>query len=212
MRSMRFMICLILTALSTMGPSMSATIEEGARASIVEVNSNTTNGYLIGSGVVVLRGRESLDILTAAHVVRGTSPKIKIWGDPYAAQILRIYPGRDLALLRARVPEQELREIRAATFGNAGPVDGALFVWGTRGNGLVRHDARLLDENFIAPIPGQHGKLLKIRCADCDHGDSGGGIFSPDGGLVAILIARIERDGDHQLIGVVGERVDARTP
>lgn len=177
------------------------------RASIVIVSAHLAEHHdTIGAGVVVAFTPYGLRALTARHVV--ASGDVRLWIDhrPYPAEVVRTFAHRDLALLEAVVPAAVRVLARIAQIASPQTPDDALLVWGEDDAGPRMERASLISPAYRSLDDGEAPPLVAIACARCDRGDSGGGIFSADGTLLAILTANyITRTG--RVIATVGERV-----
>lgn len=212
MRSYRYVVVSLIIALS-MTPaqgSAGADFDAAARASVVIVSAHLGDRRdAIGAGVAVGRTTYGLRVLTARHVV--IDGPVTLWVDrvPYPAEIVRTFAHRDLAIVDAIVPPSvsaRTHIVELATEVRPDATD--LVVWGEDSRGPREHRASIVDSTFASPADRDAPPLVAIACDACDRGDSGGGIFTRDGKLVAILTARFVTH-DRRVLAIVGERVDA---
>ena len=202
----------MIGALSTTPASARPTAEpaESVRASIVIVSARLgEHRDAIGAGVVVGRTPFGLRILTARHVV--IDGPVTLWLDrtPYASEIVRTFAHRDLAIIDAIVPPPaRVRAHIAELATDIQPDATTLVVWGEDDRGPREHPASIVDSAFASLSDADAPPLVAIACDACGRGDSGGGIFTRDGKLVAILTARYLTRERH-VLAIVGERVDA---
>lgn len=144
----------------------------------------------IGSGVVVSREGDVLTLATAAHLVSQGTGSLRILDlsqrSFYQVIDVRTIAGYDLALIRIRAQSG----FRVEPAGLATPVPGeAVWVWGNPGNSFWTLSPGTI-QAVDASLPGQStGHRITMTCATCSFGDSGAGVFSPDGKLIGILTA-----------------------
>jgi S1-C subfamily serine protease len=179
-----------------------------ARESMVIVSSRMDRRRdAIGAGVVVALQPRRIRVATARHVVDNGPVTIWIDGRPWAAEIVRTFADRDLAIVEA-VDVLDTRYVRAAQVGEMVPAGSDLYVWGENENGLRSASARLVSPAYEPPDGVAAVPLLSIACDVCAPGDSGAGIFDAQGQLLGVLTARYHTR-DNRTVAVVGERIDA---
>jgi S1-C subfamily serine protease len=176
------------------------------------------NGALgiLGAGIIIGReGRDTLLVLTARHVIsRMGRPQVFLIDDGETlygtsrlpgreARIVRVDGEHDLALI-AFQPMESDRYVVASFAANPA----------LRGN-VVGHPGG----NFWTVSPYAYrsplGNRFIIACPTCGLGDSGGGVFDPDGRILGILTTELVIDGgvhNNRSTGtftVVGDRAIA---
>lgn len=189
----------LLVALLLMGSPARAgqTAEDLARRQTFVIQSMLDDRNAdIGSGVVVGRISDVLTIVTVAHLA-GIHRPLRILDESRAAyyQVLdvRIVPGYDLALVRVRA--QPGFAVEPALFAHAVPGE-PVSVWGNPGNAFwVRSSATVA--GLAVQLPGQTAERITIDCPTCSFGDSGAGVFGPDGGLIGIVSSGWRNGAGH---------------
>src|SRR5579862_2857960 len=140
----------------------------------------------IGSAVVVSRDAQTLTLATVAHVVVPGRP-LRILDSSRRAfyQVLDVHvvQGYDLALIR--VVAQPGFPVQPAQFAAAQPGE-AIWVWGNPGGTFWTLSSGTV-QSASAQIGSDPLPRVTIDCPSCTFGDSGGGVFSPDGKLIGIL-------------------------
>jgi len=160
----------------------------------------------IGAGVVVSLRPHGLRVITARHVADRGAVTVWIGRRPYPAEVVRTFADRDVAVVDAIVPDDVCRHATAATAGSAAGPGDAILIWGeTAGSADIK--AGSVVAAGWAPPGAVTAPLLRIECASCRRGDSGGGIFDMEGRLLGILVARYARP-DGTTLATVGERID----
>jgi S1-C subfamily serine protease len=179
-----------------------------ARESMVIVSSRIDEHRdAIGAGVVVTVQPRRIRVVTARHIVDNGPVTVWIDGRPWAAEIVRTFADRDLAVVEAVDPRLDAEHVRAAVVGDLVSPGSQLYVWGEDEAGLRVENARLVSSAYRPP--GRTAQpLVSIDCDACAHGDSGAGIFDTQGELLGILTARYHTR-DNRTLAVVGERIDA---
>lgn len=179
-----------------------------ARPSVVIVSAHV--GYhrdFIGAGVIVAVGPYAIRVVSARHVVANEDVTVWIDGVGYPADVVRTFAHRDIAVVDALVPRDVRAHLAAAPIASAVDADERIVIWGEDDAGPRMERGRVVSTAFIDPVDAEAPPLVSIDCDRCGRGDSGGGIFSPDGSLIAILVARY-RGSDRRLIATVGEYID----
>lgn len=153
-------------------------IVEMLRRSTVEVLSGSSRVSGTGTGTVVTEG----EVVTNAHVVRGTSVTVVSWeGDRLSATVLRINERRDLALLSVRglrAPASPLGDSDALRPGTpVVAVGNPLGFVGAVSSGIVH------SIDMAPPMGGQTGIYADVRLAP---GNSGGPLADFRGQVVGI--------------------------
>jgi S1-C subfamily serine protease len=198
-------------ALAVARPSVAEPTDAAARAreSMVIVSSHIgENRDAIGAGVIVAVLPRRIRVVTARHVADNGPVTIWIDGRPWAAEIVRTFADRDLAVLEADDVRLDTRHVRAALVGEPASSGAELYVWGENERGLRIESARLVSRTYDPPVGFAAEPLVSIACDTCAPGDSGAGIFNAQGQLLGILTARYHtRDG--RTVALVGERIDA---
>lgn|GEM_PF-1875754 len=162
----------------------------------------------MGAGVIVASFGDRLRILTARHVIDGGA--ISVWhgGYVYHADLVQTYPHRDLAVIDATVPAGESSSFASASMASAVKPGEAIDVWGEDDYGVKAEAGTIVTPHLPAIGDPAAPDVVGIVCEECQPGDSGAGVFDPDGNLVAILSARY-RTPDGRTVVVVAEPVDA---
>lgn len=151
---------------------------EMLRRSTVEVLSGSLRSSGTGTGVVITEGQ----VITNAHVVRGTSLTIASWeGDRLSATVLRLDGRRDLALLSVqglRAPASPLGDSNALRPGTpVVAVGNPLGFVGAVSSGIVH------SVGAAPPMGGQTGIYADVRLAP---GNSGGPLADYTGQVIGI--------------------------
>jgi S1-C subfamily serine protease len=179
-----------------------------ARASMVIVSSHIAEHRdAIGAGVVVAIEPHRIRAVTARHVADNGPVTLWVNGRPWAAEIVRTFADRDLAVVDAVDVRLDTRSLRAASVTDSVPAGSELFVWGEDEAGLRVAGARLVSAAYQPPGEVTAEPLLSIACDACAHGDSGAGIFDAQGKLVGVLTARYHTP-QNRTVALVGERID----
>lgn len=153
-------------------------VVEMLRRSTVEVLSGSAESSGTGTGVVITEGQ----VITNAHVVRGTSMTVASWeGDRLSASVMRLDRRRDLALLSVqglRAPASPLGDSNALRPGTPVLAVGNPFGFiGAVSSGVVHSVG-------VAPaMGGQTGIYADVRLAP---GNSGGPLADYRGQVVGI--------------------------
>ncbi|HEY4440389.1 MAG TPA: serine protease [Candidatus Elarobacter sp.] len=155
-------------------------------ASLVSLRGWLGSRAAAGCGVIVAANDGTIVILTAAHDL--TMRRLSVTTvDGERLRVERTEPiaGHDLALVTATRPRLHFEVARIA----ADPENGAqLSVWGPiEDEPFTYHQAvvRPVDARASAVPPG----AFAVDCPDCDHGDSGTGVFNAREELVGIVVA-----------------------
>ena len=159
----------------------------------------------IGGGVLVARSGDVMTIATAAHVVNGPPERLRILDTTrrayYEVLHVRLLLEYDLAFIRVRAQPG----YAAAPPAIAVPQPGEpVMLWGHPAQSFWR----LASGSVVQPaaqLPGEDGSpRITIVCPNCEHGDSGSGVFDGDGRLIGILTQawRQARDGPVRFIEV----------
>lgn len=142
--------------------------------------------YSRGSGVLI---RKDGVLLTAAHVVRGTSiAKIMdVNGTHYRAAVLARDPDKDLALLK--IIPTPLHPFAAAKISKKRP-----FGWPVYAVGNPKVVSRAITVGVLTAIDPEYRRLWSD--AMLDNGSSGGGLFdATNGKLISITVERFNSYG-----------------
>lgn len=157
--------------------------------------------YRGGSGVLI---RKDGVILTAAHVVRGTSiARIKTRsGNVYRAAVLAVNKDKDLALLK--IIPTPLESHPCAKLGRSRG-----FGWPVYTIGLPQQMPWAITSGIITTIDDD----MTIADAFIDHGSSGGGLFdATNGKLVGITIQVYKAYGASVQLKYIIEFLDNNLP
>lgn len=153
-------------------------------ASVVLIQGALGSRVGYGCGVIVADRRSSIVILTAAHnLVMQRPDLITVNGEWLRIHATTILVGHDLALIEADRPDGAFAVAQLAPQ----PAPGnRVRVWGPiEDRPFTLHDGvvRPLDPR----VTGVPDGAFAIDCADCDHGDSGTGIFDDRGRLLGVV-------------------------
>ncbi len=162
----------------------------------------------IGAGVIVAIHPHMLRVLTARHVVGGGDITVWVERRPYAAEVVRTFARRDLAVIDVVVPLSAQSEVVAADAGGSIAAGQTVVVWGENDAGPEPRPGTIVAASWTAPDPAFSLPLVDIACPTCRRGDSGGGVFDAQGRLLGILVARFHRL-DGTTVATVAERVDS---
>jgi len=180
-----------------------------ARSSFAIVSSRIgEHEDAIGAGVIVSLRPHGLRVITARHVADRGAVTVWIGRRPYPAEIVRTFADRDVAVVDAIVPDEVCRHATAATAGSAAGPGDAILVWGENAGSADIKAGSIVTAGWVPP-GAVTAPLLRIECATCRRGDSGGGIFDREGRLLGILVARYARP-DGTTLATVGERIDEK--
>jgi hypothetical protein len=169
-----------------------------AAASVVAIY-NTENGHhYIGAGVVIDVRGDKATIVTAAHVIRGGVDRIEMQdGGALSLDSAVNASHDDVAILTVSVPVSERATIVSAPLSTDYEQGANVKIVGhPNGDRWKTMDGSIIgfarDTGFI------------VRCVACAKGVSGGGIFSNDGHLLAIVSAEATMYGeaDHRDLGI----------
>lgn len=205
-------VSLVATSLARVDDIRAASLAVDARQSrpsMVTVSAHL--GYhrdAIGAGVVVAVGPYGIRIVTARHVI--SEGDVTVWIDrvAYPADVVRTFAHRDIAVIDALVPQAIRTHLVAAALATGVDADDRIVIWGEDDAGPRMERGRIVATTFVDPTDAQTPPLVAIDCDRCERGDSGGGIFSSDGSLIAIFGARF-LGSDRRIVATVGEYVDA---
>ncbi|MGF1607494.1 MAG: trypsin-like peptidase domain-containing protein [Rhodothalassiaceae bacterium] len=147
--------------------------------------------------------------MTAYHVVAGcrTLELRTSQGEGVAARLAAAAPGMDAAVLRA-----DLSLAPAPIF--SGPVRRGLAVQavGYPEEGLPRILPRIRDGVLAGRGPlGEIGEVYALRVS-VRGGNSGGPLFTPDGRLLGMVIAKADRAARFRVTGDLGEEIGYAIP
>lgn len=203
----------LVIGLAAMAPPASAgqTTPDANRSRAAVVIVSARIGYhrdAIGAGVVVAREPFGIRIVTARHVTEGGEVTVWIDGVGYRGDVVRTFAHRDIAIVDAIVPPDACAHVRAATLAESPVANDAIVVWGEDDAGPRMERGRVVETSFRAPDDAETPPLLAIECSLCERGDSGAGVFTADGRLIGVLVARY-RASDHHIVATVAEFVDA---
>ena len=111
MPALRLSFCLFLLVL----PTAAALAEQAAAPALVRLASTQDGTIRTGTGFVVATDEEAAFILTAAHVVSGSSEVIVDFtvdrSQSYVGKVLRNDPQEDLSLLRVLDPPEGIQHL-----------------------------------------------------------------------------------------------------
>ena len=196
-----------LCAVAVAGRTACADPTADTRSSAVIVSSHISDQRdAIGAGVIVAVGPNGIRVVTAKHVADWGAVTVWIDRTPYAAEIVRTFSHRDLAVVDAIVPHGRLATLRPANVGRVAVTGEPLAIWGEDDAGPRLEHGTLVAPQ--APYGDPEGPaLLGFACMGCHQGDSGGGVFSEDGRLLGVLTARIYAQNDRTVM-LVAEPID----
>lgn len=206
---MRLFVCLFWSCLAALPVSGAASESANAFSSFAIVSSRIAEHQdAIGAGVIVSMRPHGLRVITARHVADRGAVTVWIERRPYPAEIVRTFANRDIAVVDAIVPNEVCRRVAAASASSAARPGDAILVWGENAGSADIKSGSIVAADW-APSGELTVPLLRIECATCRRGDSGGGIFDMDGHLLGILVARYAR-ADGTTLATVGERIDEK--
>lgn len=173
--------------------------------STVIVYCKTSFGYYVGAGDIVAESSTSLIILTAKHVIvhnGGLTCKLNNMGvnlfdgSKEHVKDYTFIPDHDLALLVITNPK-----IAFPIGGWAIPPDAntSLFIWGHPNGHFWLMSPAVTEDSSEYQRYIKDGTYL-VNCHTCGHGDSGGGVYTTDGTLVGIVVARLVKDPDTLIV------------
>lgn len=202
----------LVTSLAGVSSGQGSTVGTIARArdSVVIVSTHLSPQHdAIGAGVVVASSPHTIRVLTARHVTQGGDGDVTVWidGIGYGGTVVRTFAHRDLAIVDTLVPEGVRGRVAVALLATHAETDDPIVVWGENDAGPRMANASIVSTRYAALDDAQAPPMLAIACEQCRHGDSGGGIFSPAGRLIGILVARYVTP-DRHVVAIVGEIVE----
>ena len=194
-------------------------VYDGAKASVVFIAAQTSEGQATGSGFVV---REDGLIVTNAHVV-GDAPQVTARigpdGPEQPAEVVGTSPSTDLALLRVDTGGQTLRALSLADSSAVGVGDevyaiGSPFgleqtltsgivsatgrtIQGLDGSaisGVIQTDAALNPGNSGGPLIDAHGRVIGVNSQIASDGQGAGNVgigFAVPANTVAELLTQV---------------------
>ncbi len=164
-----------------------ASADERARSGGVVLLADSGTHHGIGAGTVVAIEGDRVRIVTAKHVAVYGSLRVRLDdGRSVPAWISSLVPDRDLAIVDADLPDTAVAGLRAARIGNARS-DEPVVVWGSGNDGPAFETGATADVSADLPDGAPRGRY-SLACALCHQGDSGAGVFAPDGTLVGVYI------------------------
>jgi serine protease Do len=151
---------------------------------VVKIEVSRDNGYSIGTGVVVERGK----VVTACHVVRAaTKVAVLHAGVRHNAVSRTISAAHDICILDAPLLDAQPAVLRPTTELAIGEEVGAMGF--SAGNGIhYAHGA-------VERLHPYDGSVVVQGAAAFTSGASGGGLFDADRRLVGILLFRMRSTG-----------------
>ena len=167
-----------------LAPAFASTPDIADEEETVIIRCADGQSVRIGAGVVVGRNGGRLLVATAAHLLGPDAMTVELSsGVVLGVTKIERVAGFDLALI-----ETTWYDGFAAAAITAMPTLGeAVHVWGHRlRRAYVESRASIIDLDPALPEGAADGRFA-IDCTDCDHGDSGGGVFDESGRLLGIL-------------------------
>lgn len=167
----------------------------------------------LGAGVVVGRENDRLLILTAKHVATFGAPSVRFADSNVLlpATVRFISPLHDLALLEVRVPEEIADYVPVTHFGRTPARGESLFVVGTEAATPTFERASFRSAGPTLEDGPARGRFT-FNCDTCHPGESGAGVFAPDGSLVGIYIGRFQSVTDGRFLDSVAEMPTGLAP
>lgn len=205
---MRLFVCLFWSCLAAAPVTGAAAQSAAARSCFVIVSSHIREHEdAIGAGVIVARRPYVLRVLTARHVADRGAVTVWIERRPFPAEIVRTFADRDVAVVDAIVPEDVRQRAAAAIAGSTVRPGDPISIWGENAGSADIKAGNVVAARWTPSGGPPTVPLLRIDCAACRRGDSGGGIFDAQGRLLGIIVARYAR-ADGTTLATVGERID----
>lgn len=184
---LRATLGMLLTIAALAGQTHPATASERARSGGVVILADAGLHHGIGAGTVVAIDGDRVEIVTAKHVAVYGSLRVRLEdGTSVPAWISSLVPDRDLAIVDADLPDVAIAGLRPARIGTARS-DEPVVVWGSGNDGPAFETGATADVFADLPDGAPRGRY-SLACALCHQGDSGAGVFAPDGSLVGVYI------------------------
>ena len=199
---------LILVFLAVMGSTRSSALaqqRDEVPASVVLLAGSVDGKPAYGCGVIVNERRDSVEIITAGHnLAIGRLELITVAGERLALRSSVRLPNSDLAVL---VTERPRRAYEVAELAKETPIGSRVRLWGPiKSQPFTAHVGRV---RAIDPrVTDAPDNAVALDCEQCNHGDSGTGIFDDRGRLVAIVTAGYFLEGVK--LFVLGENARPR--
>jgi S1-C subfamily serine protease len=162
-------------------------VADNAALSVVSVTTNQPSGPngadALGSGVVLRRGQ----VLTSAHLLdNATTVRVTTrYGATFDAQVVGSDPTTDLCLLAVEDMAATLPELETARDARIG--DPVVAVGAGRGNQGWVGQGVVQERNWLTTTGGVTLAGLLATSTKTEPATTGGALFDPNGGVIAIL-------------------------
>jgi hypothetical protein len=175
-------------------------------AVVVTALKTTERGF--GAGTIVEISGNTVRIVTAKHVATFGALTVQFdAGHSAPARILALMPDHDVAVIEATIDPSVSGQFRVAATG-APRAKEIVHVWGSGFDGPALKKASVTETGGALPDGQPARGRYELACGNCVIGDSGAGVFNPQGELVGVYVGFFTYDTGER-VGLVEAPVDA---